>query len=103
MKIWSVFRKSLHESKRDLWIVLLSMAFAPLFVFLYWLITEGTGATSYHVLVVNQDVSAPLADNVTLSAGLDIVNGLQELTYENGSPLLHVEMIDPAYVGTGAS
>lgn len=93
MKIWSVFRKNLLESKRDLWVVLLSMAFAPLFVFLYWLMTEGTGATSYHLLVVNQDVSAPLADNATLSAGLEIVNGLQALTYEGGSPLLHVELI----------
>jgi len=94
MRIWSVFRKNLRESKRDLWVVLLSMAFAPLFVFLYWLITSGTGSTSYHVLVINQDVSAPLADNSTLSAGMGIVNGLHELTYENGNPLLHIELIE---------
>lgn len=94
MRIWSVFRKSWRESKRDLWVVLLSMAFAPLFVFLYWLITEGTGTSSYHVLVVNQDIPAPLASNARLSAGLEIMSGLQEMTYENGSPLLHVELIE---------
>ncbi len=92
MRIWSVFRKNVRESKRDLWTVLLSMAFAPLFVFLYWLITEGTGATSYHLLVVNQDVSVTLADDSMLSAGLEILNGLQELTHEDGRPLLHVEL-----------
>ena len=93
MRIWSVFRKSVRESKRDMWTVLLSMAFAPLFVFLYWLITEGSGVTSYHLLVLNQDVAATLADGSTLSAGREIVDGLQELTYEDGRPLLHVEMI----------
>ncbi len=94
MRIWSVFRKSVRESKRDLWVVLLSMAFAPLFVFLYWLITSGTGSTSYQVLVINQDVSVILADNSTLSAGMEIVNGLRELTYEDGNPLLHIELIE---------
>ncbi len=93
MRIWSVFRKSVRESKRDLWTVLLSMAFAPLFVFLYWLITDGTGTTSYHLLVLNEDVSVTLADGSTLSAGLEIVNGLQELTYEDDRPLLRVELI----------
>jgi ABC-2 type transport system permease protein len=93
MRIWSIFRKNVRESKRDLWVVLLSMAFAPLFVFLYWLITDGTGSTPYHLLVVNQDVGAPLSDSLTLSAGMGIVNGLQELTNEDGSPLLHVALI----------
>ena len=93
MRTWSVFRKNVRESKRDLWVLLLSMAFAPLFVFLYWLITEGTGSTSYHVLVVNQDVAAPLVDDSMLSAGLDVVKGLQALTHEDGRPLLNVELI----------
>ncbi|HUV93016.1 MAG TPA: hypothetical protein VMV80_08015 [Anaerolineales bacterium] len=93
MRIWSIFRKNVRESKRDLWVLLLSMAFAPLFVFLYWLITDGTGSTPYHVLVVNHDVGAPLSDSLTLSAGMEIVNGLQELAHEDGSPLLHVALI----------
>lgn len=89
-RLWSVFRKSVREQKRDLWVVGLSLAFAPLFVFIYWLMTGGSGTTSYGVLVINQDVPALQADGTTLSAGQDVVNGLRALTYENGGALLRV-------------
>ncbi|MFZ5880280.1 MAG: ABC transporter permease [Chloroflexota bacterium] len=80
----------MREQKRDLWVVGLSLAFAPLFVFIYWLMTGGSGTTSYGVLVINQDVSALQADGTTLSAGQDVVDGLRALTYENGGALLRV-------------
>ncbi|MEW6093457.1 MAG: ABC transporter permease [Chloroflexota bacterium] len=94
MRLLSVFRKSFRESKRDLWVLLLSLAFAPLFVFLYWLMTGGTGSTSYSVLVINKDKPITLADGSTLSGGEDIIAGLRSLTYENGSPLLRVTLTD---------
>ncbi len=90
MRLLSVFRKSVREQKRDLWVVGLSLAFAPLFVMIYWLMTGGSGTTSYGVLVINQDMPAIQADGVTLSAGQDVVDGLRELTYKNGSAVLHV-------------
>ncbi len=89
-RLWSVFRKSLREQKRDLWVVGLSLAFAPLFVFIYWLMTGGSGTTSYGVLVINQDVPVLQADGTMLSAGLEVVDGLRDLTYENGGALLRV-------------
>jgi ABC-2 type transport system permease protein len=87
----SVLRKHARESKRDLWVLLLSLAFAPLFVFLYWLITGGTGSTSYGVIVINQDKPVQLEDGSMLSAGTEIVTELRNLTYENGNPLLRVK------------
>jgi ABC-2 type transport system permease protein len=92
MRVLSIFRKHARESKRDLWVLCLSLAFAPLFVFLYWLITGGTGSTSYGVVVINRDVPAVMRDGSTLSAGEEIVAGLRALTYENGNPLLRVEL-----------
>lgn len=92
MRLLSVFRKSFRESKRDLWVLLLSLAFAPLFVFIYWLMTGGTGSTSYSVLVINQDQPVLRIDGSTLSAGEDIITGLRSLAYENGSPLLKVTL-----------
>ncbi len=94
MRLLSVFRKSFRESKRDLWVLLLSLAFAPLFVFIYWLMTGGTGSTSYSVLVINQDQPVLRTDGSTLSAGEDIIAGLRDLAYENGSPLLRVALTD---------
>jgi ABC-2 type transport system permease protein len=100
-RLWSVFRKSVREQKRDLWVVGLSLAFAPLFVFIYWLMTGGSGTTSYGVLVINQDVPVFQADGTTLSAGQDVVNGLREIKYENGSALLRViEVTDRANAET---
>lgn len=89
-RLRSVFRKSVCEQKRDLWVVGLSLAFAPLFVMIYWLMTGASGTTSYGVLVINQDVPALQADGTTLSAGQEVVDGLRGLTYENGGALLRV-------------
>jgi ABC-2 type transport system permease protein len=94
MRLLSVFRKCVREQKRDLWLICLSLAFAPLFVLIYYLMTGGTGSTSYSVLVINQDVPATRPDGSTLSAGDEVVQGLRAMTYENGNPLLRVTLVD---------
>jgi ABC-2 type transport system permease protein len=94
MKIWSVFRKNVRESKRDLWVLILSLAFAPLFVLLYWAVTVGSGTSSYHLLVVNQDTPTTLTDQSALYAGQEMVADLQELTNEDDSPILRIELIE---------
>ena len=96
MRLWNVFIKSVREQKRDLWVVALSLAFAPLFVFIYYLMTGGTGTTSYNVLVINQDVPVTLSDSdgTTFSAGNEVVESLRGIAYQNGSPLLRVTLID---------
>jgi len=94
MRLWQVFLKSVREQKRDLWVIGLSLAFAPLFVFIYWLMTGGTGTTSYGVLVINRDVPVTLADGTTFAAGKDVIENLRGLAYQNGSPLLKVTLAD---------
>jgi ABC-2 type transport system permease protein len=89
MKLLSVFRKSVREQRRDLWVIGLSLAFAPLFVFIYWLMTGGSGSTSYGVLVINQDV--PIGE---VHAGAQVVQALGDLSYQGGAPLLKVTEID---------
>ena len=93
MRLWQVFIKSVREQKRDLWVIGLSLAFAPLFVFIYWLMTGGTGTTSYSVLVINQDAPVALADGARLAAGDEVVARLRGLAYESGSPLLKVTLV----------
>ncbi len=94
MRLLSILRKNIREQKRDLWVLALSMAFAPLFVFLYYLFTGGTGSTAYSILVLNQDIPAALADGSILSAGEEVIAAMQTFSYENGSPLLKVKMVD---------
>jgi ABC-2 type transport system permease protein len=93
MRLWNVFVKSIREQKRDLWLIGLSLAFAPLFVFIYYLMTGGTGTTSYGVLVINQDVPVTLTDGTTFAAGDDVVENLRGIAYQNGSPLLRVTLV----------
>ncbi len=95
MRLLSVFRKCLREQKRDLWLLALSLAFAPLFVIIYWLWTGGsTGSTTYAVLVINNDRPVILADGSLLDAGNQVVTGLQGLSYQNDSPLLRVRLVE---------
>jgi len=95
MRLLSVLRKCLREQKRDLWVLGLSLAFAPLFVVVYWFWTGGTtGSTSYKVLVINQDQPVGSAPGEKMAAGDQIVSGLEGLAYQNGSPLLRVVLVD---------
>ncbi len=94
MRLLNLVTKCFREQKRDLWALGLSVAFAPLFVVLYYLMTGGTGSTSYNVLVINQDRSAQRSGDETLAAGEEIIRALRGLSYKNGSPLLKVALTD---------
>ena len=87
--VWSVFRKTLREQSRDLLGLSLTLVFAPMFVLLYALFFP-SGSTTYGVLVLNQDVSAPLAGGSMLCGGEDVIHALESMTYANGDPLLEV-------------
>ncbi len=54
MKWYWVFIKSLRENFRDYWILVLTLVFAPTFVFLYYLMSQ-TETPSYDVVFVNGD------------------------------------------------
>ena len=87
MKFLIVFRKTLLEMSRDKWMLGLTLAFAPFFVLLYWLITAG-GSTTYTILTINNDRGIQLADGTTYNAGRDAVASLGRVTYADGQPIL---------------
>ena len=99
MRFWSVFRKAVREQKRDLWILGLSLAFAPLFVLLYWMFTGGNATTSYGVLVINQDTGTILTDGTTFNAGDEAISQMEQLTFKDDSPILRVKLIDERSAG----
>jgi ABC-2 type transport system permease protein len=87
MRAITVFRKTLREMSRDAWMLGLTLAFAPFFVLLYYLITAG-GSTTYTILTINNDQGIQLADGTTLRAGLEAVAALTSVTYSDGQPFL---------------
>ncbi len=87
MKAFTVFRKTLLEMSRDKWMLGLTLAFAPFFVLLYWLITAG-GSTTYTILTINNDRGIQLADGATFNAGREAVSAISGITYADGQPIL---------------
>jgi ABC-2 type transport system permease protein len=93
MRLWQVFLKTWCEMRRD-WIILsLTLAFAPFFVFLYWLFTYG-GSTSYQILVLNNDHGFEQSDGTTWIAGEKIREAINSITYPDGKPLLKAIIVD---------
>ena len=87
MRAITVFRKTLREMSRDAWMLGLTLAFAPFFVLLYYLITAG-GSTTYTILTINNDAGIQLADGTTFNAGREAVAALKDITYADGQSLL---------------
>jgi len=87
MRFLTVFRKTLLEMSRDKWMLGLTLAFAPFFVLLYWLITAG-GSTTYTILTINGDKGLQLADGTSFNAGQEAISALERVTYSDGQPIL---------------
>ncbi len=88
-RAWIVFRKTMREILRDKWMLALTLAFAPFFVFLYWLWFQG-GSTSYPIALINQDAGVTLADGTLFNAGEQVGQAIEAITYADGRPLLKV-------------
>jgi ABC-2 type transport system permease protein len=89
MRLLIIFRKTIREISRDLWMLVLTVAFAPFFVLLYWIWFQG-GSTSYTVAVINQDTGITLPGGSRLQAGQDVIQAIKDMTYAGGKPLLKV-------------
>lgn len=92
MKAITVFRKTLREMSREVWMLALTLAFAPFFVLLYWLILSG-GSTTYTILTIDNDAGFQLADGTTFHAGREVVSALTSVTYANDQPLLKTRAV----------
>ena len=89
MRSWIVFRKTMREIGRDKWMLGLTLAFAPFFVFLYWLWFQG-GSTVYPIAVINQDKGVIQPDGTLFNAGNEVSRAIRAVTYADGRPLLKV-------------
>jgi ABC-2 type transport system permease protein len=81
--------RCLRQIWRDRLVLSLTLVFAPLFIFLYYLITAG-GSTSYGVVVVNQDEGAAGADGQRVELGMHAAEALRTVTYADGQPILRI-------------
>jgi len=92
MRVLAVFRKTVREQMRDLASLSMVLVLCPLFVLLYWLIAGG-GSTSYKILVINNDAGMALEGQGVVREGDRLVEALRGLKYQNGDPMLRVEVV----------
>jgi ABC-2 type transport system permease protein len=92
MRFLSVFVKSVREQFRNLLVLALTLVFAPVFVFAYWLFFPAEGSTAYRVLIINEDAGVQI-DGQTYHAGEEVTNAIARVTYASGSPLLTVREV----------
>jgi len=92
MRFLSVFIKSVREQFRNLLVLALTLVFAPVFVFAYWLFFPAEGSTAYRVLIINEDAGVQI-DGQTYHAGEEVTNAIARVTYASGSPLLTVREV----------
>ncbi len=90
MRAIIIFRKTLREMSRDVWMLGLTLAFTPFFVVLYWIWFSG-GSTTYNVILINQDRGVQSPSGATFNAGDEVIEAIvNEITYADGKPLLKV-------------
>jgi len=90
MRFLAVFVKSVREQFRNLMVLALTLVFAPVFVFAYWLFFPAEGSTAYKVLIINDDVGAQM-DGQPYNAGEEVAEAIARVTYASGTPLLTVQ------------
>jgi len=62
MKLTGIIVKSLKEQIRSLWVLLLTLSMGPLFIFIYFIISE-TSKPQYSILLVNNDKGVMIDGN----------------------------------------
>jgi ABC-2 type transport system permease protein len=88
-RIFIICGRCMRQIWRDRLVLSLTLVFAPLFIFLYYLITAG-GSTSYGVVVVNLDEGAAGVDGQQVELGGQAAEALRTVTYADGQPILRL-------------
>ncbi|MDQ1289225.1 MAG: transporter permease [Actinomycetota bacterium] len=92
MRALVVLGKTLREVRRDLLVVALTLAFAPAFVLLYYVVFPQV-STSYQVVVVDEDAGASRPGGGHLDAGREIATALATVQGASENPLLRVRTL----------
>jgi ABC-2 type transport system permease protein len=90
VRLVSLFRKTVIENLRDWKILILTLAFGPLFVVLMYLYLGETKESPYRVMVVNQDREVADVDGGVLSAGQELISVMVDARYPEGTKLFKV-------------
>ncbi len=89
MRLFSLFKKTLLENVRDWKILLLTLIFAPLFVFLMYFYV-GDAPQTYSIIFIDNDQGVITSDGYIFRAGDELIANMTGARYEDGTGILNV-------------
>ncbi len=89
MRLLAYLKKTFRENLREWKILIMSLAFAPVFVYIMYAYF-GSATPSYTLLVLNQDRPLLLVDGGERHAGKDLLAAWSELDYPDGKPVFRI-------------
>ena len=92
MRILAVFGKTMREMRRDLAVLLLTLAFAPAFVGLYRAVFPSL-TVGYKLVVLDRDRGATTAGGQTVRRGRQLIAALRDMKNAEGKPPLRVREV----------
>jgi ABC-2 type transport system permease protein len=95
MRSLALFKKALIENFRDWKILVLTLSFAPFFVYLMYFYLD-QGSQTFRIIFVNQDLGAPAQDGTTFRGGDALIRALEEAENADGSRLLNITEVEDA-------
>jgi ABC-2 type transport system permease protein len=87
MRLLALFRKAMVENVRDWKILIVTVAFAPLFVFLMYFYV-GDASPTYAVVYINDDQGVIDAGGHTRFLGKELLAGMTNMSYPDGKRIL---------------
>ena len=97
MKVISIILKSLREQIRSYWVLLLTLSLGPFFIFVYFLILEGS-ETHYTVLILNKDRGYGI-NNMYVNHGAELLSFFNNFTEKTPDIPLTVKEISDSIAG----
>lgn len=91
MRFLSLLRKTLIENVRDWKILILTLIFAPLFVFLMFFYV-GDAPQTYSIVFLNNDTGAITQDGHPYNAATELIASMADAQYDDGTRILDVAM-----------
>ena len=87
MRWYYIFTKGVREQLRDYWILVMIVVMTPLFIGIYFLMSD-PGTVRYDVLLVNQDQGVEYA-GAEINLGDTLVSSLQSMALEDFASLVY--------------
>jgi ABC-2 type transport system permease protein len=89
MRSYALFKKALIENFRDWKILILTLSFAPFFVYLMYFYM-GQASKTFRIVIINNDQEVLMRDGTPFNGGRFLMGELERAEYPDGTKILSI-------------